>query len=221
MRRLVLVSIVSLLATACGGDEKSPGLSGTVGGKPFAPADARSVQASTGATTCSLPSPIPGGGTLDLLVTGAKIDFTAWADACADYASAVCVPHPSSQSVSIVLARLGQPSGTVTTAPPLAATTYTLQSSPTVVNFDPEGFLVVAYAYALSTDASGDGTPSGSVTGGKVRLTSVTASGLSGTASIDFADGSTFSGDFSAPGCGSIEVDICQLAETQSFCTPE
>lgn len=219
MRRLALLSLCAL-AVACGGggDDSGadPTLSGTVGGRAFAVAEVRAVSGSTGASPCSLP--LPGGsGSIDLGVTGLKLDFTSYADACDDYASAACQLHANAQTVTVVFAKLN-PAGT---APALGSGTFTVYSSPTTAIPDGTGLLTVAYAESLSTGASPDcaGTPSPAVQGGTLRLDQVTGGTFAGAVDLAFQDGSRLSGPFQAPVCPGFTPDICDLATTQSFCT--
>jgi len=54
--------------------------------------------------------------------------------------------------------------------------------------------------------------------GGTVRLDSVTGP-ITGHLSITFDDGSTLSGDFSAPICAGVTADVCSRALGGALCT--
>jgi len=219
MRRAILAGTLSLLAVACAGnDQKSPGLAGTVGGQPFSPADVRAALADSGTGTCSLNlfSSTP----VDVYISGLILVFTGWADACADYASPACVFHADGQTVTLVVARLALP-GSFTSAPPIQARTYTIAPDASTVNGDGTGAYVAAFADATSFGASPtcDPTTSPAVLGGSLQLTTVAQSGVAGHVEVHFDGGGSLSGDFSAQACPGVAPDICQLAETESFCT--
>jgi len=218
MRRRVLFGTLSLLALACGKDQKSPGLAGTVGGKGFAPMDVRAVLADSGSGTCALP--LFSSTTVDVYVSGLIVVLTSWADACADYASPSCVFHANGQTITLVVARLGL-SGSVSSAPPIQARTYTLGPDASYLNGDGSGLYVSAFADATSFGGAPtcDPTTSPAVLGGTLTLSTVASSGVAGHVEVSFQDGGSLSGDFSAEACPGLAPDICQLAETQSFCT--
>ena len=96
----------------------------------------------------------------------------------------------------------------------------TYRNSPTTAIPDAAnpGLLTVVYAQALGTGASCVGTPSPSVQGGTLRIDQVSDAVVTGGVNITFSDGSTVVGDFSAPVCPGVSLDVCQLAVTQSFC---
>lgn len=226
MRALVLVVIAAALA-ACGGSSSSKSnpnaLGGTVGGRTFEVGDARVFSAATTTTPCSLPNPL-GGGNIAIGVSGIKIDFTSYANICADYATAQCKLHANSQTVSIILARLNPlPPNT---APVLQPGTYTVQARPTVTipDTNSSGLLTVAYAETLVTGAAPTCDPGTkpSVQGGTVRIDQVSDALVTGSVNLTFSDGSTTDtvvGDFSASNCPGVTFDICQIAQSQQFCT--
>lgn len=219
MRRAVIL-VVTAAAVACGGSSNSKdnhGPSGTIGSRPFAAVEARSVTAASGATACTVPNPL-GSGNVQVGIKGLKIDLTSYANVCGDYATAQCKLHADAQSVTIVFAKLNPapPFG----APAFAPGSYTIQPSPTIALPDGTGLLTVAYAQALRTGAAcADAAPSPAVQGGTLRIDQVSDTVVTGGVNITFQDGSTVAGDFSAPACPGVALDVCQLAATQSFCS--
>jgi hypothetical protein len=213
MHKRVVVSVLVAVLVACG-ETKEEGLEGTVAGRKLDVAEVRAVVAGTGTSPCTLPIPGGGGGTIDFGVHGMKVDFTSYAEACGDYASASCTLHESAEGVTVIFARL-DPFGA---EPALLPGVYTVQASPTTVVPDGVGLLTVAYAEALGTDATCGGTPSASVLGGTLTLESVGAT-VKGSVDVAFQDGSSIRGPFEASLCPGVVVDICELAESQSFCS--
>lgn len=218
MSRLALVSLCAL-AVACGGGSSGSGgaLSATVGGRPVTIAEVRAVAGATAGTPCTVPSPV-GGGTIDIHVSGLKIDFTTYAGACGDYASAQCQLHQGAATVSVVFARLNpNPAGA---APAIAPGTWQVYESPTIAIPGGDGLLTVAYAQSLATDATCGGTPSpaSGTNRGTLRLDRVGATSLAGFIDVTFEDGSRISGDFEATTCPGVSPDVCVLATTQAFC---
>ncbi len=211
MRKLLLVSA---FLVACGSSSKNssgPPVSGTIGGHAFSPADVQAIQAGTGSTPCPVPL---GNTTVNVGIKALAILLTSYPNSCGDFATAQCKLHQNAQSVTIIFARLN-PLGT---EPPLAPGTFTVNDSPATVTPDGSGMLVVAFAQALSTNATCVGTPSSSIKGGTLRLDQVTGP-ITGHVDVTFADGSTLSGDFSAPICPGVSPDVCSLATTQQLCT--
>lgn len=209
MRKLLLVAA---FAVACGGGggggSGSGGLSGTVGGKAFAPIEVKAIPADTTAGPCT----IPGTGSVGLKAIALQI--TSYAGACGDFTTTTCQGHMGAQNVTVLVAKVN-PLGQVPALPP---GTYALNASPTTVIADGSGMLNVGFAQAL-------GNPEGSCTGvssvptsGTIRLDSV-GDPVTGHVSVTFADGSKLDGDFSAPVCAGLHPDICQLASSGSICT--
>lgn len=213
MRKILLLA--SALVAACGSSESSGGgsggLSGTVGGRPFSPAEVRAVPAGSGTTPCPVPL---GGSTVNVGVKAFALLVTSYADACGDFASSQCRFHQNAQSVTLIFAKVN-PLGA---EPALSPGTYTVASSPTTAVPDGSGLLTVAYAQALATNATCAGTPSPSVQGGSLRLDQV-AGPITGHLSLTFQDGSALAGDFSAPLCTGPAPDVCMLATVQALCT--
>ena len=165
MRKLVLVT---LFVVACGGSSKSGGggVSGTVGGKAFTPAEVRALVVGTGSTPCSLPIP-GGGGNLSFGVSALAITFSSFANACADLTASECRLHANAQDVTVLHALLGATGA----APALAPGTFTIHSSPATATPDASGHLVVAFAESVATGAAPTcaGTPSPAAEGGRSR----------------------------------------------------
>jgi hypothetical protein len=219
MRKIFLVSA---FAIACGSSSNSGGgggaLSGTVGGRAFMAGDVEAIVAGTGSSPCSLPLG-PGGTNINVGVNAFAVLATSYGNACGDYATTQCKLHQTAQTVTILFARLN-PSGS---QPPLATGTYTIASSATTVLPDgTSGFYFVAFAQAVTTTnascALSTGSPSPSIQGGTLRIDSV-AGPITGHVSVTFTDGSSLSGDFSAPVCGGTTPNVCTLAATQALCT--
>jgi hypothetical protein len=163
-----------------------------------------------------VPNPF-GGDSIDVGITGLKIDIASYTAVCDDYATEQCTAHANAQTVMLLLAKLSPPPGPLD-AQPILPGTYEVQASPTTVMPDGTGLLNVAYAQALATDATCGGAPSPSVRGGTIRLDQVTSTLVSGRVDVAFSDGSRVVGDFSAPMCGGVAFDVCEIAATQKFC---
>jgi hypothetical protein len=213
MRKTVL--LVSAVLVACGSTSSSSpkaptGVTGTVGGRAFTPAAMQAISVGTGVTPCD----IPGVGSLG--VKAVELAITSYADACGDLASTQCRSHASSQAVTILVAKANP--ARPFSEPTLATGTYTVQSSITTAVPDANGLLTVAYAEAVAPDPSCVGTAHPSVQGGTVRLDQVTGP-ITGHVSISFDDGSSISGDFSAPLCTAVSPDVCGRAVGGAICS--
>lgn len=221
MKKLI---VLSAFALACGSSSSSHGggaLTGTIGGRPFAPAEVRAIRAGTGATPCSLTVPIPGGGgattTIDFGVAGLALDIGSYANACDDWTSASCVLHASAQRVLVVFARLNGAG----TEPAISPGTYAVSNDLTSPVSDGTGQLTVAYADSLATGPSPTCVPTQSIvnaTGSTIRIDSVSSTTVTGHLALAFQDGGALAGDFSAPVCTGTTLDVCQLAQTQQIC---
>jgi hypothetical protein len=216
MRKLLVVSTLSFLA-ACGSSSTPAasgggGLSGNVGGRPFAPVEVRAISAGSGSTPCPVPL---GGTTVPVGLKAIALEVASYTNTCGDYGGQ-CKLHQNAQSVTVVLAKLN-PAGT---EPALGPGTYAVYSSLTTVVPEPppSTLLDVGFAGALGTDPTCVGTLAPSVAGGTVRLDQVTGP-VTGHLALTFADGSSLSGDFSAPLCPGPAPDVCMLASTQALCT--
>jgi hypothetical protein len=214
MRKVVLVA---LFGVACGGSSSSSGggVSGTVGGRPFTPVDARAIMASTGTGGCTLPVP-GGGGSLSFGVSAVAITFASYANVCGDFSSSQCTVHANAQNVTVLHARLA-----TGTAPALRPGTFTIHATPSTVTPDvATGNLVVAFAQALSTGAAPTciGTASPSVEGGTLEIREVSGTRIAGHLNVTFQDGSAAQGDFSADACSGVSPDICGLATAGALC---
>jgi hypothetical protein len=212
------ILVAAIAVAACGGS--SAKLSGNFGGKAFTPAEVRYIP--IGPKTCTIPI---GSNNLTLPVQAIGLVFSSYANACADYATAQCVEHANAQNALVVIAHINTqgPNGT----PKIAAGVYTLGDDPKAVTGpDNNNDLQSAFAAALGTGAncnaiSGSGAPSTvlSVKGSTVTVDSISATSVGGTLDVQFQDGSTLKGPFTASACTSIGLDVCQLAQTQALCT--
>ena len=220
MKKLIVLSALALACGSSGGSHGGGGLSGTIAGHPFTPADVRAIRAGTGQTPCSLSVPAPGGGTTTVSfgIAGLALDIDSYLNACADWTSASCVLHANAQRVLVVFARLNPiPPGAEPTIPP---GTYAVSNDLSSPVQDATG-LTVAYADALATGATPTCAPTDSkvkATGSTIRIDSVSATAVTGHLDLAFEDGGTLAGDFSAPVCTGTALDVCQLAQTQQIC---
>jgi hypothetical protein len=210
-----LIPFASALLVACGSSstpspKTTTGLSGSVGGRPFAPVAVQAVSVGSGSSPCTLP------GVGSLGVTAVELAITSYADACGDLASSQCRYHQGAQAVTVLVAKANPvpPNG----APGLTPGTYTVQSSITSAVPEPGGLLDVAYAEAVAPDPSCVGTAHPSMQGGTVRLDQVTGP-ITGHLSLTFDDGSSLSGDFSAPLCPGLSPDVCSRALGGALCS--
>ena len=213
-----LIAFASALIVACGSSSSSSspsppptaGLTGTIGGRSFTPVAVQAITAGSGSSPCSL----PGVGALG--VSAMELAITSYADACGTLASTQCVHHANSQAVTVIVAKANPlPPAS---QPTLTPGTYAVQSTITSAVPESSGLLDVAYAEAVAPDPSCVGTTHPSKAGGTVRLDSVTGP-ITGHLSITFDDGSSISGDFSAPICSSVTADVCVRALGGALCT--
>lgn len=217
MRKLVPFTVVSALLVACGSSSSGSAapppsttpLSGTVGGRAFAPVSVQALTAGSGSTPCAL----PGVGTLG--VRALALAVTSYANACGDLTSSQCQLHKSSQKVTILVAKANPVPPQ--TEPALTPGTYTVSSSITAATPGPSGVLDVAYAEAVAPDPSCVGTAHPSLAGGTVRLDQVSGP-ITGHVALQFDDGSSLAGDFSAPLCSGTP-DVCSMALGGALCT--
>jgi hypothetical protein len=197
MRKLLPV-LGALAAAACGSDTKSSsGVSGTIGGAAFKPADVGAL--SLGPKSCTLPN---GFGTINAAVVA--IQFASTANVCADLISTSCVAHANSQGATVFIANApltGDASLTpgvysVVADPSTAATTSGFKAA-----FAEAHRLGPACAVASAT-TRGTGT---------VQLTEASATHFSGHVDVTFDDGDKLQGDFSVATCSGSTADICQI----------
>jgi hypothetical protein len=149
-------------------------------------------------------------------VKAVELAVTSYPDACGDLGSSQCRRHQNSQAVTILVAKVNPVPPN--SEPQLTPGTYTVQSSITTAVPEPSGLLDVAYAEAVAPDPSCAGTAHPSMTGGTVRLDQVTGP-ITGHVSLTFDDGSSLSGDFSAPLCAGVNPDVCSRAVGGALCT--
>jgi hypothetical protein len=218
MRKLIPFAFALLVACGSSSSGSSPapapppttGLTGTVGGHTFTPVAVQALSVGSGSSPCNL----PGVGVLG--VSAVEIAITSYADACGDLASSQCRRHPSSQAVTVLVAKANPIPPNA--APTLTPGTYNVQSSITTAVPEASGLLDVAYAEAVAPDPSCVGTAHPSKAGGTVRIDQVTGP-ITGHLSLTFDDGSTLSGDFSAPICPGVNPDVCSRALGGALCT--
>jgi hypothetical protein len=216
MRKVLVLSLVSAFAAACGGSSNdgpsSTPVTGTIAGHAFTPADVKALLVGTGTTPCTIPNL----GTA--AVKAFAVEMTSYANACGDFASASCAFHPNAQTVTLLFARLN--ALPPYDEPALSPGTYPIAENPAGIL--PDGTLTfrLAYAQAIATDATcnaNNPTPLVPASGGSVRIDSATGP-ITGHITVSFvnpttqAAAGTLAGDFSAPLC-SQTVDVCGLAE--------
>ncbi len=215
MRKLVPFAVMSALLIACGSSSSgsaapppSTPLSGTVGGRAFTPVSVQALTVGSGSSPCALP------GVGSLGVRAVALEITSYAGACGDLSSSQCQLHRTSQKVTILVAKANPVPPQA--EPTLTPGTYTVSSSITAATPEPSGLLDVAYAEAAAPDPSCLGTAHPSIAGGTVRLDQVSGP-ITGNVALRFDDGSSLSGDFSAPLCGGTP-DVCSLALGGALC---
>ena len=222
MRILGLVAVAAVV-TACGSSSTSnpappaSSLSGTVGGRAFTPVEVRAIAAGSGATACGIPlNPADPTNLTSIGVKAIALQIATYAGTCGDFGGQ-CKLHQNSQSVTILLAHLNPvPPGA---EPPLAPGTYTVYSSLQTAVPDPStGLLDAGFALAMAVDAAYVPTTASSVQGGTVRLDQVTGP-ITGHIAVTFQDGGALTGDFSAPLCTGLNLNVCDLAAQRGFCT--
>jgi hypothetical protein len=211
-----LLPLVAALAAACGSssndNNNTPPVSGTIAGHAFTPADTQALVAGTGATPCPLSL---GGFSVNAGIKAFAIEFASFAGACTDLESPQCRLHEDDQTVTLIFARLN-PAGT---EPTIAPGTYTISSNLATPTPLGDGTVYVAFARALATTGTTcAGTPSDSTAGGTLRIDSA-GNPITGYVALTFTDGSTLTGNFSAPVCAGASRDVCALATSQAICT--
>jgi hypothetical protein len=215
VRKIIPSVVVSAFLAACGSSSsgsaappQSP-LTGRVGGRAFTPVAVEAISVGTGSSPCTLP------GVGSLGVRAVELAVTSYAGACSDLAAAQCTLHRDAQAVTIIVAKVNPiPPNS---EPALTPGTYTVQAH--ITDVVPSGTtLDVAYAEAVAPDPSCLGTAHPSVQGGTIRIDQ--ASGpITGHLSLTFDDGSSLSGDFSAPLCPGVTPDVCTRALGGALCT--
>jgi hypothetical protein len=206
----------SMLLAACGSSSSgaaapppSGPLSGTIGGRAFAPAEIRAISVGSGSTPCAIPQVGSFG------VRAVALTATSYAGACGDLGAAQCQLHKGSQQVTILVAKANPlPPNS---EPALTPGTYQVASNIRAAVPEANGTLDLAYAEAVAPDPSCAGTAHPS-TGGTIRIDQVSGP-ITGHVSITFDDGSSISGDFSAPLCGAAP-NVCSVALGGALCAP-
>ena len=222
MRKLLVLVPVLALA-ACGGKSSSSNngpvpLTGTVGGRAFTNPDVRAIPAGTGSTACRIPlNPADPTNLTSIGVKAMRASRIAtYAGTCGDFGGQ-CKLHQNSQSVANP-PRAPEP-GSARRRAPLAPGTYTVYSSLQTAVPDPStGLLDAGFALAMAVDAAYVPTTASSVQGGTVRLDQVTGP-ITGHIAVTFQDGGALTGDFSAPLCTGLNLNVCDLAAQRGFCT--
>lgn len=231
MRRSLVGFVVVSLA-ACGGGgggggSTSTAPSGTIGGQAFTPAE--TVAVVTGTSTC----PIPGGGGATFSAKAFALRFGDFTGECTDLESdALCKLKANARTITIVFADVG-----ATASPTLGAGTFTLTTDPTSLtsaelHTDPAdplaGTLSLAFGGSVATTATCPANTVGQVAQGTLKVTSVSATGITGSVDLTFGtlNGSTFvpgtdklKGDFKATTMCTPISDVCSLAATGGACT--
>jgi hypothetical protein len=214
--REILGGLVAAVAVACGSSSSSgapaqpTGMSGTVGGHAFTPSEMKAISLGSGASPCMLTlNPMDPSQVTTVGVKAVVVEAATHTDTCTDLQSSQCRLHASSQTVTLLVARLNLvPPGT---EPTLGAGTYKISTDLSHATIDSSG-AYVAYAQVLAVDpsyATSTGTP---VAGGTIHLDQVSGP-VTGSVSLHFTDGSSVSGGFSAAFCGG-PTDACALAGT-------
>jgi hypothetical protein len=214
--RGILGGLAVAATAACGSSSSSgaaaqpTGMSGTVGGQAFTPTEMRAISLGSGAAPCTLSlNPMDPSQVTTVGVKAVVVEAATHTDTCTDLQSSQCRLHASSQTVTLLVARLNLvPPGT---EPTLGAGTYKVSTDLSHPTLESSG-AYVAYAQVLAVDpsfAASTGTP---VAGGTIHLDQVSGP-VVGSVSLQFTDGSSVHGSFSAPFCGG-PTDACALAGT-------
>src|SRR5512138_1977539 len=185
MRKLLVLVLVSVLASAaCGGSSSSGGgthpLTATVGGHTFTPTEVKAIVVGTGTAPCTGiasftdPTLNPDG---KVALKGLAIQITSFANACADFSSTTCTFHKNAQEVTVLVAKIApaNPLNTSPAEPTIPAGTYTINSLPVPPSNipDAQGQLTVGYAQAIATAAdscAAAANPARAVTGGTLHI---------------------------------------------------
>jgi hypothetical protein len=212
----VLGGVAVAATVACGSSSSSgapaqpTAMTGTVGGHAFTPAEMRGISLGSGTTPCMLSlNPADPSMVTTVGVKAVVVEAATHVDTCSDLQSSQCRLHASSQTVTLLIARLNLMPPAA--EPTLAAGTYTVSTDLSHPTTDAAG-PYVAYAQVLAVDpsfAASTGTP---VAGGTIHLDQVSGP-VTGSVSLKFTDGSSVEGGFSAPFCSGA-TDACALAGT-------
>ncbi len=202
LRSLAVTTAVVL--TGCGSSSSGaasapPGLSGTVLGQPFTPADSSALALSQ--ATCSF-SGAPASA------TGLLIGFGSFQGLCAFVTQhQTCGAKANATILGLLVVRANVTGGS---PGPVQAGTYTIVSTSATPTPDAQGNITIAQAVVTKTD-SACATPSTTpvATTGTITITSVGAN-ITGSADVTFSDGSHVAGSFNAPACA-FRTDVCTV----------
>jgi hypothetical protein len=216
LRSVAAAAAAALLVAGCGDDDTPaasapPGISGTLFGQPFTPADSSALVLSS--STCSFSG-------ISANATGLLIGFGSFQGLCSFVTqNATCGNKANATIATLLVVRANVLPGA--TAAPVQPGTYTISAAtPTP---DAQGNVTVPAALVVKNDAACN-NPSGTpeATSGTIRIDSIGAR-ITGSADLTFEGGGRLAGAFDVPVCG-FQTDVCTvLADgrcTTSACVP-
>ncbi len=202
MRKLAV--LLALTGAACGGSASNQqGVTGTVGGTSFSPAE--TVAAQTGPAAC----PVAGLPAADFGALAVR--FATFTGTCGDLTAPTCRSHKSSRSVTLIVARAATSAGAATVGPGTYAIADTNQFT-----IGASGAFELAFGSSTTADANCAETPSAAT--GSLRLDQVSASLVTGHVDVTFADGGKLQGNFIASMCP-FSPDACTVAAAHEICS--
>jgi hypothetical protein len=207
MRKPFLVLV--LIAAACGGSSSSTGtpptpLGGRINGHAFTPAAARAMVVGSGATPCSI------GPGVSVGFKALVVEAATYPGVCGDLtAIPLCTRHPSSQTVTVLIAKVNQTAPY--TEPALTTGTYLASADLAMV--------AAGEGWAQTLDVGLDPTTWTTSTGvtGTIRIDAIPLSStapVTGHVALSFGGADTVAGDFSADYCTTGIPDACTMAQT-------
>jgi hypothetical protein len=191
MKRVLVVAVLALLAACGSSSHAEPQLFGG-----FTPVDGTAVIFDP--TTCDIPFV----GTTS--ASALAMEFTSFAGTC-DFVTTTNLCGSKANSTFLAALAIGGVVGSGTAAP-FAPGTYPFLSTP------PTGAFQACTASAARTDAScsaGAGA-SPDMAGGRIVVTTVTATRVTGSLDLRFDDGSTYQRPFDLALCP-VTADLCSL----------
>ena len=203
--RTPLSIALAIAITACGSSANSGGgggagslPSGTLGGAAFTPVDAAAVALAP--KTCTISGVSASASALGLIFSNVPSTCSAYqaVGACNDKANATAV-----------VAEIAKANVTGTAVTAIGPGTYPLSTgNPTL---DASGNATfTSIIYSKTNAACVDAASSVQATSGAVTLTSVTPA-VTGSITVTFSDGSSFSGSFGSLALCSVSFDVCSL----------